>query len=169
MAYSMALKLFEAVFMAGQAVASNVGRADVLSRAMDDFAETPDILRSAIDGVPDIAAIINTGDANGTTALHKAAIMLNPGLVQILLDLAGARDCRRIRYPVSVSSLSFYKVHRFGLSLLAFGRTKQRRREAEVTVSVGFVSAPPLPVVPLQVEPWLQTRSYTVNPAFKRL
>ena len=111
MAYSMALKLFEAVFMAGQAVASNVGRADVLSRAMDDFAETPDILRSAIDGVPDIAAIINTGDANGTTALHRAAMMLNPGLVQILLDLGG---CPRLSQDTLPSLfLSLYRVHRF--------------------------------------------------------
>ena len=50
-----------------------------------------------------------------------------------------------------------------------FLKNKPKAKGRGGAVTVGFVSAPPLPVVPLQVEPWLQTRSYTVNPAFKTL
>jgi len=66
-------------------------RLAMLFQAMDTFASTP-VFSLVVDGAPGLAAIVNTADVNGTTPLHKAASMLNPGLVQLFLDLGAARE-----------------------------------------------------------------------------
>lgn len=67
-------------------------RLAMLFQAMDTFASTPAVFSLVVDGAPGLAAIVNTADVNGTTPLHKAASMLNPGLVQLFLDLGAARE-----------------------------------------------------------------------------